>query len=55
MRRVLTCAAGSYLFLALVTKVAESMGATRCGCSQECWCKRPGLSTFRWVAPVGHR
>jgi hypothetical protein len=31
------------------------MGAVRCGCGADCWCKRPILSTFRWVFPWKHR
>jgi hypothetical protein len=23
----------------------------RCACSSDCWCKRPGLSLFRWITP----
>ena len=30
------------------------MGAKKCGCAQDCWCKRPVLSTFRWVFPYRH-
>jgi hypothetical protein len=26
----------------------------RAGCSPRCWCKRPILSTFRWVFPFKH-
>lgn len=25
-----------------------------CDCYPECWCKKPGLSIFRWVFPRYH-
>lgn len=55
MRRLLVRLLGLYVLLAVIGHLAEAMGATRCGCSDACWCKRPGLSTFRWVLPYGHR
>ena len=55
MRRVLALLAGGYLLLALGNKAAEAAGAIRCGCAEDCWCKRPGLNLFRWVYPWGHR
>ena len=45
---------GGYLLLALGNKAAEAAGAMRCGCADDCWCKRPGLNLFRWVFPWGH-
>ncbi|PZS31982.1 MAG: hypothetical protein DLM58_10675 [Pseudonocardiales bacterium] len=44
-----------YLLLAAIGRFAEAIGAVRCPCAPDCWCKKPGLSTFRWVAPFGHR
>jgi hypothetical protein len=55
VKRVLAALAGLYLLAALVGRLLESVGVARCGCSAGCWCRRPGLSAFRWVAPVGHR
>lgn len=55
MRRVLRLLAGGYLLLALGNKAAEAAGAIRCGCAEDCWCRRPGLNLFRWVFPWGHR
>ena len=55
MRRLLTRLVGLYLLFALIGRFVEGMGAVECGCAPECWCKRPGLSLFRWVFPVGHR
>ncbi|MDQ3677987.1 MAG: hypothetical protein M3401_14530 [Actinomycetota bacterium] len=44
----------TYLMLALVSHALERAGSIRCDCQADCWCKRPGLRTFRWVFPVGH-
>lgn len=46
---------GGYSFLAVATRVAEAFGARKCGCAQDCWCRRPSLSAFRWVFPCPHR
>lgn len=35
--------------------LVERMGRIRCGCAVDCWCRRPGLSLFRWVFPWWHR
>ena len=53
--RAVPIAVGLYLAAALATRVAEAVGLQRCHCSQACWCRRPLLSAFRWVVPVGHR
>lgn len=48
--------AGSiYLLLAFIGRFIEAVGAATCPCAADCWCQKPGLSTFRWVAPFGHR
>jgi hypothetical protein len=44
-----------YLLFAVIGRFVERMGAVQCDCSADCWCRRPGLSTFRWVFPRGHR
>jgi hypothetical protein len=44
----------TYLALALVGRALEHAGTIRCDCLDGCWCKRPGLRTFRWVFPVWH-
>ncbi len=54
MRRIFLTAAAAYLALALLGHARERSGALACGCDPECWCKRPGLSLFRWVFPFGH-
>jgi len=46
---------GAYLAVAVTTRLVEIAGLHRCGCAGDCWCKRPVLSTFRWVFPYGHR
>jgi hypothetical protein len=43
-----------YLVAAAVGHARERGGAIACGCHQDCWCKRPGLSVFRWVFPFRH-
>ena len=55
MRRVVMSVIGLYVAAALATRVAEAMGRRQCGCAADCWCKKPGLSAFRWVFPRGHR
>ncbi len=55
MRRGIVIAATLYLCAALGTRAAEAAGLHRCGCSSSCWCRKPVLSAFRWVFPVGHR
>jgi hypothetical protein len=54
-RRVAGYAVGLYLLFAVIGRFVGGMGAVQCGCAAECWCKRPILSTFRWVFPWGHR
>ncbi len=43
-----------YLLAALTGRVSEKQGRSVCGCSPDCWCKKPVLSVFRWVFPFGH-
>ncbi len=45
----------AYVLTGLFTRILEDAGVYRCGCDPNCWCKRPGLSVFRWVFPRGHR
>ncbi|SFB38394.1 hypothetical protein SAMN05192575_109130 [Nocardioides alpinus] len=54
MKRAVAIVLGGYILLALGNKAAEAAGAIRCGCANECWCKRPGLNLFRWVFPWEH-
>jgi hypothetical protein len=54
MKRIIVIGAGVYLGSALVGHALERSGATTCECRADCWCKRPGLSVFRWVFPFKH-
>ena len=53
--RVVVGLASIYLLFAVIGRFVEGMGAVRCGCAEDCWCKRPVLSVFRWVFPYRHR
>ncbi|WP_270889995.1 hypothetical protein [Pedococcus sp. 5OH_020] len=55
MKRLLGWLAVLYVTAAVVGVVRERMGLVACGCAEDCWCKRPGLSLFRWVFPRGHK
>jgi hypothetical protein len=55
MRRVALGTMALYVVAAVTGRILEALGVSRCGCSRDCWCQRPGLSTFRWVFPWGHR
>ena len=54
MRRGVGLFLGLYLLLGLGSRLAESLGAMQCGCAADCWCRRPGLTSFRWVFPWRH-
>jgi hypothetical protein len=43
-----------YLGLAVMGQVRELSGELTCTCADDCWCKKPGPSLFRWVFPYGH-
>jgi hypothetical protein len=55
MRRILLRAVAAVLLLAVGTRAADALGVggvrLHCGCVETCWCKRPGLTVFRWVTP----
>lgn len=55
VRRILLGAVAVVLLLAVGTRAADALGVggvrLRCGCVETCWCKRPGLTVFRWVTP----
>ena len=57
MRRILLGGVAGVLLLAVGTRAADALGIggprLRCGCTETCWCKRPGLTIFRWVTPGG--
>ncbi len=54
MKRLLLGALSIYLLLAVVGRFVEVMGAARCECRPDCWCKKPVLSILRWVFPACH-
>jgi hypothetical protein len=55
MKRAMGRLLGMYLLFALIGRFVEGMGAVEGGCGEGCWCRRPGLSTFRWVFPWRHQ
>jgi hypothetical protein len=55
MNRGVVAVVSLYICAAVGTRLAEAAGMRRCECSASCWCRRPFLSAFRWVVPVGHR
>lgn len=54
VKRVVAIAAIGFLSLATFYRIKEAMGALSCDCYADCWCRRPGLSLFRWVFPRFH-
>ena len=54
MKRILTSLVIGYVALALVSKAREAAGLLSCDCYPDCWCRRSGLSLFRWVFPRFH-
>ena len=55
LRRALLALGALYIGAAVIGHLQERRGAITCECQADCWCKRPGLSVFRWVVPVGHK
>ena len=54
MRKLVASLALGYLLLALYYRAREAAGLMTCDCYPDCWCKKPGLSVFRWVFPRYH-
>jgi hypothetical protein len=54
MKRLLTSLIVGYVVLALFSRAKEAAGLMTCTCETDCWCKKPGLSLFRWVFPRFH-
>jgi hypothetical protein len=44
-----------YVLFALVGRAKEAAGVYTCECYPDCWCRKPGLSLFRWALPRFHR
>jgi hypothetical protein len=55
VKRLALALAIGYVILALVIRAKEAAGVYTCACYPDCWCKKPGLSLFRWVFPRFHR
>jgi hypothetical protein len=55
LKRSLLWLGALYLAAAGVGLARERGRAITCGCHEDCWCKRPGLSLFRWVFPFWHK
>lgn len=55
MRRLVMSGIAGLVLLAIGTRAAEALRLggprLRCGCTDACWCKLPGLTVFRWVTP----
>ena len=51
MRRILLGLLGLCVLVGIITSAAESTGmlGRTCGCQSDCWCKKPGMNTFRWA------
>ena len=54
MKRLVLSVAIGYLVLALMSRAREAAGLLTCDCYPDCWCRKPGLSLFRWVFPRFH-
>lgn len=54
MRKALAALALAYILLALYYRVREAAGLMTCDCYPDCWCRKRGLSVFRWVFPRYH-
>ena len=55
MKRALKLGVLGYVLAGLIALGLERAGVYQCGCEPDCWCKRPGLSLFRWVLPRWHK
>ena len=55
LKRILAMLGLVYVGLALAGHVRELSGGLTCKCADDCWCKQPRLSFFRWVFPYGHK
>jgi len=55
LKRLILAVMIGYVVLGAVTRAQEAAGAYTCGCDADCWCRKPGLSLFRWVVPRFHK
>ncbi len=54
MKRLLFALLVGYAVIGAATRLMEAAGRMSCGCYSDCWCRKPGLSLFRWVFPRFH-
>lgn len=54
MRKLFAVLVLGYVTLAVYYRAREAAGLLTCDCYPDCWCKKPGLSIFRWVFPRYH-
>ena len=55
LKRTILATVIGYIVLGIGTRLMERRGLVVCQCEPDCWCKRPGLSLFRWVFPRWHK
>jgi hypothetical protein len=55
VKRIVLSLVLGYVVLALASRAKEAAGMMTCDCDPDCWCRKPGLSLFRWVFPRFHR
>ena len=51
MKRLALALGIGYVILALGGRAKDAAGVYTCECYPDCWCKKLGLSLFRWVFP----
>lgn len=54
MKKLAAALVLGYVTLALYYRAREAAGLLTCDCYPDCWCRKPGLSIFRWVFPRNH-
>ncbi len=54
MKRLLLALLVGYAVIGAATRLIEATGRITCDCYPDCWCRKPGLSLFRWVFPQFH-
>ena len=54
MKRLIASVIVGYVAIAVFARAKEAAGLIRCDCYPDCWCRKPGLSLFRWVFPQFH-
>ena len=55
LKRGLALLGALYVAAALIGHLGERRGQISCECREDCWCRKPRLSLFRWAFPFGHR